>query len=849
MVPLSRSARVVFSIAVASLVAMVLLYAFPPSDRRTLALSADLCWTWAAAFAAVACVAASRRVTTSEQRRAWRWIAAGCASFLAGQMVWNYYDLVRGAPPPYPSLADVGYLGIYACVIGGLRTLVLGQPLRRTDPELVLDTVLVTFVVGALAYEYLLEPLLIGGAPVSPFGLVTSIGWSIGAVAVLWMILIQMLRRPAFSAATATLVLPSVIALAIGNQVYAVVALRGTYQAGGPLDLTWDTGLLLLAAAAAIAPDYTLHLQRGRSLTHEPSTAARFIALVIGLAAITGMAIVGILRTKPDPNDAVIVAIGMAIVAARVLYSIGVSRRYANILEDEVANQTRSLMSSLGATASAERSLRLLMEAVPDAITVVDRDGHVLDENTAGRTLVSAFPGEKRRAFGWLEGTASRIARENLAAAFDGELRRFEVPYQRPDGSEGTGHVLLAPVREGGRIPKVLALVRDITDQRRAQTQLQQAEKLAAMGQLVSGVAHEINNPAAIISGFAQTLLLDQLTPEQRETVQMMYDEATRIGRITSNLLAFARAGSKERTLVELNDIVRRTFALRSYHLTTLNITVNLDLDDANPKAWANGSEVQQMLLNLLINAEQALMTMSGGDRRTISISTATAGDDGVLLQVADTGPGIPADIQEKIFDPFFTTKPEGMGTGLGLSICYGIVHDHGGRISVHSVVGQGATFAVVLPRDARTRQRATPPVPPATAQARTPDGKLSVLLIDDEEGLRRAVVNFLKRRGMHIVAVEDGGDALRVLRREHFDVIVSDVRMPGMSGGEFLERLRRDYPAMVQRLIFTTGDTFAADTSTLLREAGVPSLVKPYDFSKLEAVLHQVAEAAKTST
>src|SRR6266516_3421182 len=846
MVPLSRSARVVFSIAVASLVAMVLLYAFPPCDRRTVALSADLCWTWAAAFAAVACVAASRRVTTSEQRRAWRWIAAGCASFLAGQMVWNYYDLVRGAPPPYPSLADVGYLGIYACVIGGLRTLVLGQPLRRTDPELVLDTVLVTFVVGALAYEYLLEPLLIGGAPVSPFGLVTSIGWSIGAVAVLWMILIQMLRRPAFSAATATLVLPSVIALAIGNQVYAVVALRGTYQAGGPLDLTWDTGLLLLAAAAAIAPDYTLHLQRGRSLTHEPSTAARFIALVIGLAAITGMAIVGILRTKPDPNDAVIVAIGMAIVAARVLYSIGVSRRYANILEDEVANQTRSLMSSLGATASAERSLRLLMEAVPDAITVVDRDGHVLDENTAGRTLVSAFPGEKRRAFGWLEGTASRIARENLAAAFDGELRRFELPYQRPDGSEGTGHVLLAPVREGGRIPKVLALVRDITDQRRAQTQLQQAEKLAAMGQLVSGVAHEINNPAAIISGFAQTLLLDQLTPEQRETVQMMYDEATRIGRITSNLLAFARAGSKERTLVELNEIVRRTFALRSYHLTTLNITVNLELDDANPKAWANSSDMQQMLLNLLINAEQALTAVA--DRRVITIRTLTTSEQRIQLQVADTGPGIPLDIQEKIFDPFFTTKPEGMGTGLGLSICYGIVHDHGGRISVHSVPGHGATFTIALPRDARTRQRTTPAPMPVPAEAREPEGAaLSVLLIDDEEGVRRAVVSFLKRRGMHVIAVEDGSDALRVLRRERFDVIVSDVRMPGMSGREFLERLRREHPAMVNRLIFTTGDTFASDTSSLLRDSGVPSLVKPYDFAKLESVLREVALAAKT--
>jgi len=577
------------------------------------------------------------------------------------------------------------------------------------------------------------------------------------------------------------------------------------------------------------------------------------VLVTIAIVSLVAMGLFYAFRAV-DWSTRLIAVVAAAIVAAWVLYSRRADRRYAHILEDEVANQTRSLMSALGATASAERNLRLLMEAVPDAITVVDREGHVLDENSSGRTLVNASPGEgreaggKRSALGWLQGTASRIARENLAAAFDGELRRFEVPFRRPDGSEGTGQVLLAPVREGGRIPKVLVLVRDITEQRRTQTQLQQAEKLAAMGQLVSGVAHEINNPAAIISGFAQTLLLDQLPPEQRETVQMMYDEATRIGRITSNLLAFARAGSKERTLVELNEIVRRTFALRSYHLTTLNITVNLELDDANPKAWANGSEVQQMLLNLLINAEQALTTVPG--RRAITIRTMTAGDEGIQLQVADTGPGIPADIQEKIFDPFFTTKPEGMGTGLGLSICYGIVHDHGGRISVHSVPGHGATFTIALPRDARTRQRTTPAPMPVPAEAREPEGAaLSVLLIDDEEGVRRAVVSFLKRRGMHVIAVEDGSDALRVLRRERFDVIVSDVRMPGMSGREFLERLRREHPAMVNRLIFTTGDTFASDTSSLLRDSGVPSLVKPYDFSKLEIVLHEVAEAAKTST
>src|SRR6266480_3518410 len=170
MMPVSRSARVLLSIAVVSLVAMVLLYAFPASDRRTLIIISDICWGWAAGFGA----------------------------FFAGQLVWTYYDLWHGAPRPYPSLADIGFLGIYVCLIAGVSTLVRGQPARRADPELALDTVLVTFTVGAFAYEFLLEPLLRNSTPVAPLALLTSIGWSVGAVAVLWIILIQMLRRPVF---------------------------------------------------------------------------------------------------------------------------------------------------------------------------------------------------------------------------------------------------------------------------------------------------------------------------------------------------------------------------------------------------------------------------------------------------------------------------------------------------------------------------------------------------------------------------------------------------------------------------------------------------------------------------
>src|SRR5256712_12572972 len=216
------------------------------------------------------------------------------------------------------------------------------------------------------------------------------------------------------------------------------------------------------------------------------------------------------------------------------------------------------------------------------------------------------------------------------------------------------------------------------TSQNHRRPQLHVPGNRSVLGQLLSRVAHEINNPAAIISGFAQTLLLDEMKPEQREMLQMIYDEATRIGRITSNLLAFARAGGTQRTLVDVNDIVRRTFALRSYHLSTLNIAVTLDLTPLEPKIWADPSELQQVLLNLLINAEQALLSMETS--RTIVVRT-RATEDEVRLEVADSGPGIAPEIRGKIFDPFFTTKPEGVGTGLGLSICYGVAREHGGRI------------------------------------------------------------------------------------------------------------------------------------------------------------------------
>src|SRR5207253_2008202 len=417
---------------------------------------------------------------------------------------------------------------------------------------------------------------------------------------------------------------------------------------------------------------------------------------------------------------AVLIGAAVASIGVRFTYSSRANRRYATRLENEVAGQTRSLMDSLAATAAAERNLRLVMDAVPDAIVVVDRAGQVLEANEPARGL-GAIPGTTQRPtlFDFVNPDAVALVQERLAAAFRGDVQRLEIPLIRPDGSHGIAALLYAPVREGSAISRVLILARDVTDQRRNESQYQQAEKLSVLGQLVSGVAHEINNPAAIISGLAQTLLLDELKPEHRDMVQMMYDEATRIGRITSSLLAFARAGGKQRALVDLNDIARRTFALRSYHLSTLNITVALDLDPDEPKIWADASELQQLLLNLLINAEQALVTID--TTRTITVRT-RADERDTRLEIADSGPGIPAELRTRIFDPFFTTKPEGVGTGLGLSICYGIARDHGGRIWAESEPGGGARFCVLLPRDQREEAREPtaapePGPPPATGR------------------------------------------------------------------------------------------------------------------------------------
>lgn len=828
----ARFARIYVAVAGTLLGVLVLLYILRPFQPAVLSGGG---WTLTSLIRMGGVLAAWRASRDERRRRAWGWLAVASAIDLAAQLYW---DAVRlgGAAPLTMSLADIGFLAIYPMLFLAAWNFLAEQPRFHLSAEIVLDATLLTLTAMAWAYELGIEP---GALAATGTALLGSIAYTTGGLALIWLIGLLLLRPNRFPSGGEGIAVIGLAIYALSDLLFGTVVLPRGAAAPRGLELGWDIANTLLGAAGALAaarPEIQPAARQAKG-----SVAPRLVAVLVGLAGLIALFVRRLTANEVGGGleHVALPIAGGAVIAARIAYSLFADRRYENTLEREVERQTETLLTSLTAAASAERNLRQIVEASPDPIVLLNRDGRVLEFSADAPPLPGATPIPGRSVYDAFEPETVPTVRQHLDAAFAGDVRRFEIPLRRADGSRGVSSIVYAPIRERGVITKVLAIARDVTELRRAQSQLQQADKLAAMGQLVSGVAHEINNPAAIISGFAQTLMLDDLRPEQREIVAMVRDEAMRIGQITTNLLAFARMSGPERSLVDVNELVRRTHTLRAYHLNTLNVSVQLELDGQDPRVWANVSELQQMLLNLLINAEQALEGHDGPRRITLRTR---ADESEVRIECRDSGPGIPADIRTRIFDPFFTTKPEGIGTGLGLSICYGIVKGHGGRIWAESDVGTGASFVVALPLDLRTLPRPAPGVAPELPAGAD---SLNVLVVDDEPGIRQATARFLNRSGIQVRAVSDGAEALRALRTQAFDVILCDVRMPGMNGRDFLIRLREQAPRLVSTLIFATGDTFDADTAALLADAGAPSLVKPFDFDALERLVRDIAARA----
>jgi len=388
---------------------------------------------------------------------------------------------------------------------------------------------------------------------------------------------------------------------------------------------------------------------------------------------------------------------------------------------------------------------------------------------------------------------------------------------------------------EGKRVG-VVHVLRDITEERAMRGQMAQAQKLAAIGELVAGVAHELNNPLTGILGFAHLLMEKGPEAAMRDDLEKIAGEARRAARIVRNLSAFSREASSSRLSrrpVDIDELIGKTLELRGYQLNVSGIDVVLALAGDLPRTAADPDELQQVFLNIINNAEQA---MAGrGSRKSLVIRTERSQSGGIRIQIRDSGAGIPEKVMDRIFDPFFTTKDSGRGTGLGLSVCYGIVRAHGGSIGVANQAEGGAVFTVDLPvcaappgEESEEEQREeTPAVPPC-----------SILVVDDEPVVAAYVERVLAEEGHRVRVCEEGAEALALLGKAEFDLILCDLKLPDMSGREIYEKAVEMRAEVRHRFVFLTGDTLGPETGEFLSGHRLPWLEKPILPEELKRVV-----------
>jgi PAS domain S-box-containing protein len=496
-------------------------------------------------------------------------------------------------------------------------------------------------------------------------------------------------------------------------------------------------------------------------------------------------------------------------------------------------------------SADVDRRLRLLesaLHATANAIVITDTAGAIEWVNPAfaavtGYSLAEAVGHNPRDLV-----KSGHHDHAFYAAMWDtltsGLVWEGELTNRRKDGSLYVEEQTITPVRDGaGRISHYIGVKRDLTEQKRLQQQLQQAQKMEVVGRLAGGVAHDFNNLLTIINGTTELLLLDQPdTSPMKEELQHVLEAGERAARLTRQLLAFSRTQVITPSHVDLADQVNGSAKMLS-RLIGEDIHLHIDVARAVGTTLIDRSQAEQVLLNLAVNARDA---MPDGGTLTIRVGTTVIertmeSTHGVLspgayvtLEVMDTGCGMPPDVLDRLFEPFFTTKTPGRGTGLGLATVAGIVDHCHGAIQVESTLGHGSRFVVLLPTSTGTPQVATDPA------ALDHRGTETILVVEDEAALRAIVERILTRAGYQVITAASGPDALAVAQTQggRIDLLLSDVVMPDMSGLDLAEALARDHPQM--RIVLMSGYT----NDPRLQSVGSPEvchfLPKPFTATDL---------------
>src|SRR5437867_4162447 len=506
-------------------------------------------------------------------------------------------------------------------------------------------------------------------------------------------------------------------------------------------------------------------------------------------------------------------------------------------VHEELAPESRAaqLLSAL----EAERRLYLqLFSSLPTPALVLSPGGQILDANPEGAKLLGGADATALRG---------RVLTEWAPAAQQGMLaaglrhavsKRQDVALSFAFAGEPAREVRAVvvnvdPVRAA---PKLLFLALDVSREILLQQRLLQADRLSQLGALVSGVAHELNYPLAAIAAFGEALALEPHQSDLQESAEVIRSEAMRAGRIVQTLLDFARQRPRQQTAVDLGEIVERVLALQRSALKKARIRATISIPQDVPAVSGDPQELQQVMLNAVVNARQAIE----GTGRPGQIAIAgRSTDHHVLVTVDDTGPGVPPEILDRVFEPFFSTKAE-HGTGLGLAISFGLVRGMGGRMWIQNVEGGGARLAFELPLDT-TQAPAAGAAPQPLASGR----RLAVLVVEDEDNVRRGMVLLAKRLGHDVISVDNFAEARHRLKQsaERYDVFLVDVHLDDAhTGFDLFEQLRMEGRGRERRIVFTTGDSISAHTRDELQRSERPVLRKPFSLQDLSEILERVA-------
>ncbi|MFC1928920.1 MEDS domain-containing protein [Chloroflexota bacterium] len=531
-----------------------------------------------------------------------------------------------------------------------------------------------------------------------------------------------------------------------------------------------------------------------------------------------------------------------------------VSEQYKELLEElvkqrtsELAESNRKLLQELTERKQAEESLRITRDYLDSLIRYTNAPTVVWDPKMRVTIFNMAF----ERLTGYM---TTEVVGQSLSMLFpetnrdeslvkirqtirDGHWESVEIPILCKNGgirivlwnsaniNNNSGKTRIATIAQGV----------DITEQKQAeerekqlQHELNVTSRLVTVGEMAAGIAHEINNPLTGVVGFSDLLLKKDIPEDTRKDVSIIYEGARRIASIIDRMLRFARQTKPERKQVNVNDIIETTLAMRESEMKTGNINVTTELAPDLPLISADAGLLQQAFLNIILNAEQAMKEAHSKGGLTVKTEKM---DNTIRASFKDDGPGIAKKNIDKLFNPFFTTKEVGQGTGLGLSICYSIIKQHDGKIYAESTLGKGTTFFIELPVvDKGEQLKLSEPAagkPQSTSKAR-------ILVIDDDPTVQEFITAVLTEEGHEIEIVDNGDDAMERLSNEEYDVILLDIKLPGMSGIEIYEQLQKSSKSLTKKVIFITGDVMSVDTMVFIKSSQTSYIAKPFDAEKL---------------